>query len=189
MRLLFTTITLLVLASGFFACDTAKTSGPSANNEGLIPNPPPDYQSPTVRTDIEGPVARSVPSPAPTQLPSDSIPVSYSTKGVAMAPADFLPMMGKWKSTYDEGEVVHFLPGRYVSYYEGQQVVEEKMTYYHICPETCTGNDGIQEPCFVLASDYTQQCFSILNHTSDHLELSLVSGDGTRLIYQRMTGE
>ena len=166
----------------FSACDTPKSSSPSVNNADLIPSPPPDYQSPQVRT-LEDESTRTVQA---SKLPADSIPVSYSVKGAAMAPDDFMPMMGTWQSTYDAGEVVHFLPGRYVSYYEGEQIVEEKMTYYHVCPETCTGNEGLEQPCFVLASDYDQQCFSILNHTPDRLELSLVSGDGTRLVYQRM---
>lgn len=172
-------IVLLLIIMGFYcSCDTNKKPSPVA----VMPQS--TYVSPPVATDASV-LTPSVVAP----LPADSLPVEYSARGIAAAPPDFLPMMGKWQSTYDEGEVVHFLPGRYVSYYDDQMIVEEKMTYYHVCPETCIGNDGLEQPCFVLASDYDQQCFAILSRTDSRLELSLISGDGMRLVYQRVEGE
>ena len=59
------------------------------------------------------------------------------------------------------------------------------MTYYQVCPETCTGGEGLEVPCFVLASDYEQMCFAVLRQTSELLELSLLGANGAILTYHR----
>jgi len=137
-----------------------------------------DYVSPTVQVQEENMAA------LPPPLPADSIPVQYSVKGIANAPSDFIPMLGQWVSTFDEDESVHFTPGKYISYYKGEKVVEEHMVYYRVCPDNCGSNGN--KACFVLASDYGQNCFSIVSHTDQRLELSLLgSGNDNVLTYVR----
>lgn len=153
------------------ACDTPKQNA----SVSTAPVADASYVSPKVYTERE---------PLPP-LPADSIPVEYSIKGIAQAPMGFNSMMGEWVAAYDENEAVSFLPGKYVSYYEGEKVVEENMTYYQVCPESCTGGQGPQVPCFVLASAYEQMCFAIMNQTEETLELSLLGADGTVLTYHR----
>ena len=153
------------------ACDTPKPN--AATN--AVPVGEAAYVSPKVSTFNE-PLA---------SLPADSIPVSYSIKGVAQAPIGFNGMMGEWVAAYDENEAVRFLPGKYVSYYNGEKVVEENMTYYQVCPEACTGGQGPEVPCFVLASAYEKMCFAILNQTDEILELSLLGANGATLTYHR----
>lgn len=124
----------------------------------------------------------------PPPLPADSIPVEYSIKGIANAPTDFVPMMGQWVSAFDDDESVHFTPGKYISYYKGEKIVEENMVYYRVCPDNCgsSNNPGGSTACFVLASPYGQTCFAIVSHTDQRLELSLIgSGDDNVITYLR----
>jgi hypothetical protein len=164
-------LSLLLFSLLLGACDTPKSNAVTRTtpvNEAA-------YVSPKVYT-IKEPVE---------SLPADSIPVSYSIKGVAEAPIGFNGMMGEWVAAYDEKEAVRFLPGKYVSYYNGEKIVEENMTYYQVCPDACTGGQGPEVPCFVLASNYEQMCFAVLRQTSDLLELSLLGANGALLTYHR----
>lgn len=166
-RLFFILIMAILMTS---ACDTTKQS----SSQKTVAQQS-TYTSPIVYT-TKDPIKA---------LPADSIPTSYSIKGVAMAPADFAPMMGRWMSTFDEKEVVHFTPGRYSSYYNGEKIVEEKMVYYHVCPDNCEGAAELNKPCFVLASEYGQMCFAILKHTDEELELTMLGQDNANLTYVR----
>lgn len=152
-----------------FACDTSKQSATTATV------PESDYVSPTVLTEPE-PVV---------YLPGDSIPVSYSIKGVAEAPLGFSGMMGEWVSSFDEQESIRFMPGKYASYYKGEKVVEENMTYYQVCPDICSSQGALDVPCFVLASAYDQMCFAVINQSSEILELSMLGAAGEVLTYYR----
>ncbi len=162
---------LLLFTLLLWACDTPKPNAATS----AVPMAEAAYVSPKVYT-VNEPLAG---------LPADSIPVSYSIKGVAEAPVGFNGMMGEWVAAYDENEAVRFLPGKYVSYYKGEKVVEENMTYYQVCPEECTGGQGPELPCFVLSSAYEKMCFAILNQTDEMLELSLLGADGAVLTYHR----
>jgi hypothetical protein len=165
-------LSLLLLTLLMGACDTAKKNTVVES----VPAAETTYVSPTVQTIGEPRLP----------LSADSIPVEYSIKGIAQAPVAFNQMMGEWVAAYDAQEAVRFLPGKYISYYQGEKVVEEKMTYYQICPDACTGGgEGPQLPCFVLASDYEQMCFAIVNQAEDKLELSLLGSDGAVLTYYR----
>ena len=162
-------ILALVLLS-CYACDTSKKSSTTADSA-----PETTYVSPQVLTDAEPILA----------LPADSIPVSYSIKGVAEAPIGFNGMMGDWVASYDESELLRFMPGKYVSYYGGEKVAEEHMTYYQVCPDICSTQGALDVPCFVLASAYDQTCFAVITQTSELLELSPLGSAGTVLTYYR----
>lgn len=155
-----------------FSCDTTKK-----NTQQTVASASPAYSSPAVQT-IKNTVKI-------TALPADSIPVSYSVKGVSLAPADFSPMMGRWTSTFDNKEEVQFTPGRYTSFYAGTKIVEETMTYYHVCPDNCEGAADLGKPCFVLSSEYGQTCFAIIHHTDKELELTMLGSGGVNLAYVR----
>ncbi|MEM1216770.1 MAG: hypothetical protein AAGJ82_13835, partial [Bacteroidota bacterium] len=145
-----------------WGCDQSTTQ--QASQPVATTATPRTYVSPPVQT-----VAEPIPA-----LPADSIPVSYTAKGVAAAPLEFVPMMGEWVSTYDEGEELRFEPGKYISFYEGQKVVEEHMVYYRNCPNACGDGQVTDKACFVLASDYSQSCFAIVKHTPEELQLSML---------------
>ncbi len=125
---------------------------------------------------------------APASPPADSIPVEYTTKGVTVAPLEFQPMMGEWVADADEAEVVRFLPGKYVSYYAGEKVVEEHMVYYRQCPDYCAdGAAAYPQPCVVVSSPYGHTCLSIVAHTANNLQLRLLGSNGSVLSYHRKT--
>lgn len=140
------------------------------------------------------PPPASAAAPAPVAIaakvyaapPADSIPVEYTTKGVVAAPLEFQPMMGEWVADADEAEVVRFLPGKYVSYYAGEKVVEEHMVYYRQCPDYCAdGAEAYPQPCVVVSSPYGHTCLSIVSHTADNLQLRLLGSNGSVLSYHR----
>jgi hypothetical protein len=161
---------ICLLLLGLFACDTtAKQSNTLA-------------EQPSNNTYVSPPVLVER-AALPPPLPADSIPVQYGVKGIANAPADFVPMMGKWVSAYDEDESVLFTPGQYTSYYKGEKVVEEHMVYYRVCPESCMGDKpSNSQACFVLASPYGQTCFAIVSHSEQRLELSLLGAEENNVL-------
>ena len=168
-----TTIILLFGSLAWTACDTTAKQN-TLTAEPVVARA---YISPAILSE----------QAAVATLPADTIPVSYSTKGVAQAPTEFAPMMGQWESTMDPGEMVHFLPCKYISYYEGNKVVEENMTYFDVCPNSCTNWVGPAQPCFVVASPYNHMCFTIVQHTDQQLQLSLLGSNGGIMTYQRKT--
>lgn len=161
-----TTCLLLCLALCWMGCDQSTTQKASQSVATAASSAPSNsgYVSPTIYTEAK-PIEA---------LPADSIPVSYSVKGIAAAPLEFVPMMGEWVSAFDQEEEVHFQPGKYVSFYQGEKVVEEHMVYYRNCPNTCTNGTPTESACFVLASDYGQMCFSIVKHTAEELEIAML---------------
>lgn len=119
---------------------------------------------------------------------TDTIPESVSIKGAAPVPPLFAPMMGQWVSTYDELEVLHFLPGKYITYYDGQKVVEENMSYHANCPQDCLpeSETALDFPCFVLEGEYGNTCFALVEISENELQLSMLGGRGNTLIYKRL---
>ena len=135
------------------------------------------------------PKAQDMPAPAVISL--DSIPDSYTARGVASVPEAFGPLMGQWVSTFDEQEILHFLPGRYITYYDGQKVVEEHMSYFPQCPEACgmSRDRSISTACFTLEGEFGASCFAIEQLTENELQLSMPGGDGTLLTYRRLVDQ
>lgn len=118
----------------------------------------------------------------------DTIPENYTVKGSAPVPPLFAPMMGQWVSTYDELEVLHFLPGKYTTYYDGQKVVEENMSYHAECPKECAPDlEGEMDfPCFMLEGEYGKTCFALVEVSENELQLSMLGGRGNTLVYKRL---
>ncbi|MCB0635139.1 MAG: hypothetical protein KDC54_00900 [Lewinella sp.] len=124
---------------------------------------------------------------------TDTIPEPYGTtmKGAVPVPSAFAPLLGRWQSIVDPEEVLHFLPGRYISYYGGEKIVEEVMHYHANCPAECTtSHEGAMEfPCFTIDSEYGSSCFALVKVSENTLELSLLGGPGNTLSYQRLIEE
>ncbi len=129
------------------------------------------------------PIAQTMPAPAVINL--DSLPESYTARSVTAVPTAFGPLMGQWVSAFDDQETLHFLPGRYITYYDGQKVVEEAMSYFDQCPEACGLSEGQTGPCFTLEGEFGASCFAIVRLSEEEMELA-IPGGGPTLIYRRL---
>lgn len=152
------------------------------------------------RYDPDNPAVQSAPVPA-TQAPSPtdptprSAPATYgtvatpkgvatpSTYGSASMSADMVaaPLVGAWTNQSDPDENIVFTDHSYTSYYDGEMIVEEEMTYHARCPASCSGGQVRQVPCFIITSEFGTDCYGIIRVGPAELELSVL-GQGTETV-------
>ena len=123
-------------------------------------------------------------------IAGEEMPQSYdlSVKAAPMpVPPAFAPLMGNWQSTFDEDEVIQFVPGRYITFYDGQKVVEETMNYQEQCPNDCYPGMGVEQSKPIVCFELASQCFAILRIDEDELHIGLAGMEEEGgLIYRRI---
>ncbi|MGB3801529.1 MAG: hypothetical protein WA952_17055 [Lewinella sp.] len=150
------------------------------------------------------PVAEPQPQSAPadtlTAAPPEGSPTPYGmviepeegdqqAKGVQQAAAPALAaqkmLTGRWSNTTDSEEVVEFTPTHYKTYYQGEMLVEEDMTFHGACPEACSGGTSTGEPCFTISGPAQTDCYGIVRLTDDVLELQVLGVSSETVVYRR----
>ncbi len=169
----------LVLAS----CDPAPVK--ESNQRLATPTKPSAATNPMATTQLP-------PSPQPAAAPV-TYSSTYTPKGVEAAPTTYAsaaavaaPIIGNWVNTEEPDETVVFTDHSYETYYQGQKVVEEEMTYHPNCPADCSGGQSVGIPCFTISSQYGKDCFGILRITENELELTLLGVSTATILYRRI---
>lgn len=131
-------------------------------------------------------------APTPYGMEIEPEPTSQlGAKGIASAnrsaPALAAQKMltGRWINTQDVKEQVAFSPTHYKTYYEGELLLEEDMTYHQICPDACTGGLAIDEPCFTITGPAQTDCYGIVRLTDEELELQLLGVSNKTIVYRK----
>ena len=94
-------------------------------------------------------------------------------------------LTGRWVNTDDEQEVVEFTPTHYKTYYEGEMLVEEDMTFHGQCPPACSGGTPTGAACFTISGPAQTDCYGIVRLTDDLLELQLLGISSETVVYRR----
>ncbi|WP_116105483.1 hypothetical protein [Lewinella sp. IMCC34191] len=94
-------------------------------------------------------------------------------------------LTGRWANTSDSEEVVEFTPTHYKTYYQGELLVEEDMTFHGACPEACSGGTSTGEPCFTISGPAQTDCYGIVRLTDDVLELQVLGVSSETVVYRR----
>lgn len=129
------------------------------------------YAAPLAYSSANAPTAYDAPVAAP--LPG--------TPEAALAQA----MTGKWVNGTDEREMVEFTPDHYTTYYNGEMLFQEPMTYFAACPGNCNGGIPMEISCFTISGPAGTDCYGIVRMTGNVLELSLLGISTETVTYYR----
>ncbi|WP_157974265.1 hypothetical protein [Lewinella sp. IMCC34183] len=94
-------------------------------------------------------------------------------------------LTGRWVNMDDGEETVEFTPTHYKTFYQGELLVEENMSFHGRCPAACSGGTSTGEPCFTIAGPAQTDCFGIVRLTQDLLELQLLGISSETVVYRR----
>jgi hypothetical protein len=90
---------------------------------------------------------------------------------------------GAWVNSTDPNEIVAFTPDHYQTYYKGELLVEEDMTYHSACPGDCNGGVEMEIACFTISGPAGTDCYGIIQLTPEVLELSMLGVSTVPIIY------
>jgi hypothetical protein len=147
---------------------------------------------------------------APQAYESAPLDPSQSTKGEAMAPASYgstaapaaapstyapapnsaeaqlaSVLTGMWVNSVDDQEIVEFTPDHYTTYYNGELLFQEAMTYHANCPGTCNEGIEMEIACFTISGPGGTDCYGIIRLTSDVFEMSLLGVSTETILYTK----
>ena len=146
------------------------------------------------------PAAASPPYGAPMRVPgtyttTDQTPPAYGSPTASQpysAPApnpDELALArvlnGRWVNSIDARETVEFSPNSYRTFYHGQLLLEENMTFHANCPGDCNGGAPMEISCFTVSGPAGTDCYGIIRLTPDVLELSMLGVSTETIVYNK----
>ncbi len=94
-------------------------------------------------------------------------------------------LTGRWENADDSQEVVEFTPTHYTTYYDGELLVEEDMSFHGVCPEACSGGTATGQPCFTISGPAQTDCYGIVQLTEEVLELRLLGVSTETVLYRK----
>ncbi len=136
-------------------------------------------------------VPPGTPAPTPYGMVIQDGTAYDGTKGVdpsnntAPALAAQRMLTGRWENADDSQEVVAFTPTHYATYYDGEMLVEENMSFHGVCPDACSGGTSTGQPCFTISGPAQTDCYGIVQLTEDVLQLRLLGVSTETVIYRR----
>ena len=142
---------------------------------------------PPPRTDTLAAPVSADPEAAPTPygMVIDPERKDLQAKGGSAALVTQQLLTGTWVNSSDPDESVAFTPTHYKTYYEGDLVVEEDMTFHQQCPGACSGGTSTDAPCFTVSGPAQTDCYGIVRLTDDILELQVLGVSTETVVYRR----
>jgi len=142
------------------------------------------------------PSTYSAPATAPPNYAgNDQAPATYGTQAAPQAYSAPAPntaeyalaqvLNGMWVNSADQQEVVEFTPDHYRTFYRGEMLIEEDMTYHANCPGDCNGGAPMEIACFTISGPAGTDCYGILRLTPEVLELSMLGVSTETIIYTK----
>ncbi|TXF88381.1 hypothetical protein FUA23_14680 [Neolewinella aurantiaca] len=113
-------------------------------------------------------------------------PSTYAAPAPNTAEAALAEVLnGAWVNSTDSDEIVAFTPDHYQTYYRGELLVEEDMTYHAACPGDCNGGEPMEIACFTISGPAGTDCYGIIRLTPEVLELSLLGISTEPIVYYK----
>jgi len=181
-----------------------RPSGAGSQTQQPAPTNP-NYQQPQAYGSVpmnpqqagkgDAPSTYSAPARAPnTQAPNGNAPQTYGAPAAApsayAAPAPNTAeaalaqvLNGAWVNSADPNEIVAFTPDHYQTYYKGELLVEEDMTYHAACPGDCNGGEQMEIACFTISGPAGTDCYGIIRLTPEVMELSMMGVSTEPIVY------
>lgn len=162
---------------------------------GSAPNQPqaygtpasPEYYPPataplTPGQDAKGQEAPAAYGSAPATY--QSAPQTYSPQTPAEV-ALAATLSGLWVNSTDDKEVVEFAADHYTTFYNGEMLFREPMTYHPLCPGDCNDGVAMEISCFTVSGPAGTDCYGIIRMTPEVMELSLLGVSTETIIYRK----
>lgn len=92
---------------------------------------------------------------------------------------------GLWVNGSDPKEVVEFTPDHYTTFYNGEMLFQEPMTYHPTCPGDCNAGVAMELPCFTISGPAGMDCYGIIRLTSEVMELSMLGVSTETIVYRK----
>jgi len=135
------------------------------------------YNAPAASPNQETPQTYGAPAPAPS---------TYAAPAPNTAEAALAQVLnGAWVNSADPNEIVAFTPDHYQTYYQGELLVEEDMTYHAACPGNCNGGEQMEIACFTISGPGGTDCYGIIRLTPEVMELSMLGVSTEPIIYNK----
>jgi len=124
-------------------------------------------------------------------------PASYGSTAPAAAPSTYAPapnsaeaqlasvLSGIWVNSVDNQETVAFTPDHYTTYYKGEMLFQEAMTYHANCPGACNEGIEMEIACFTISGPGGTDCYGIIRLTPDVLEMSMLGVSTETILYTK----
>jgi hypothetical protein len=113
-------------------------------------------------------------------------PATYAAPAPNTAEAALAQVLnGAWINSADPNEIVSFTPDHYQTYYKGELLVEEDMTYHAACPGDCNGGEQMEIACFTISGPGGTDCYGIIRLTPEVLELSMLGVSTEPIVYNK----
>lgn len=151
--------------------------------------------------------ARSAPPATYSSVPLDpsqmakgeaAAPASYGSTAPAAAPQQYAApapntaeaqlasvLNGMWVNSSDPKEVVEFTTDHYTTYYEGELLFQEPMTYHAHCPGVCNEGIEMEIACFTISGPAGTDCYGIIRLTPNVLEMSMMGVSTETILYNK----
>lgn len=126
-----------------------------------------------------------------------SAPAAYGPTAPAAAPSTYAPapntaeaqlasvLSGMWVNSVDNQETVAFTPDHYTTYYNGEMLFQEAMTYHSNCPGACNEGVEMEIACFTISGPGGTDCYGIVRLTPDVLEMSILGVSTETILYTK----
>lgn len=163
----------------------------------VLPRPESTGQPGAYGNDPSQPQTYSMPQENPADYPAANTPLSPDqiSKGGA-APTTYSPetpagialaatLNGLWVNADDDQEIVEFTPDHYTTFYKGEMLFQEPMTYHPACPGDCNGGQAMEIPCFTVSGPAGTDCYGIIRLTPEVLEMSMLGVSTETIIYRK----
>ncbi len=94
-------------------------------------------------------------------------------------------LSGLWVNNADPKETVEFTPDHYTTFYNGEMLFQEAMTYHANCPGDCNGGVAMDIACFTISGPAGTDCYGIIRLTPEVLEMSMLGISTESILYTK----
>ncbi|WP_020567310.1 hypothetical protein [Neolewinella persica] len=181
------------------AYDPASSPVPMSSS---TPMPVPAGTVPTMEAqgtpgDLPGTYQSAPLYPSQASKGDPAAPASYGSTAPAAAPSTYSPapnsaeaqlasvLTGMWVNSADNQEIVEFTPDHYTTYYNGEMLFQEAMTYHANCPGACNAGIEMEIACFTISGPGGTDCYGIIRLTPDVLEMSMLGVSTETILYNK----
>lgn len=171
------------------------TYGSSPNQPQAYGTPAdPEYYPPATAPLTPGQAAKGQDVP----VAYGSAPQAYQSapQAYGSAPQEYAPqtpaeialattLNGLWVNDADPKEVVEFTTDHYTTFYDGELLFREPMTYHPLCPGDCNNGVAMEISCFTISGPAGTDCYGIIRLTPEVMELSMLGVSTEMIVYRK----
>lgn len=177
------------------AYDPATSPVPMTQNT-VLPRPTSATQPAAYGSTSNQPQAYGSVPEDPSAYPAATTPLGPQTAKGSAAPASYGSTItqsgyvdallgGLWVNQADSLEVIEFATDHYTTFYRGEMLLREPMSYHSQCPGDCNNGQAMEIACFTVSGPAGKDCYGIIRLTPEVLELSMLGVSTETITYRK----